>query len=179
MPVIPTQVAFFRNLNLGHRGSPSRAELEQAFTSSDALNVRSYQTNGTVAFDAPDAPATLARVIATLTAACGWDDVAPVRPLALVREIAALPLPEPQLLTTHHVTLFDATLDQDSGWTTADGRLVVLARGPGWAACASRRVGGRIGDPTVVIQGLTGVRATTRTIGTIRRLVANLDARSS
>lgn len=173
---MPTQVAFFRNLNLGHRGSPTRAELEQAFAASDARNVSSFQTNGTVAFDAPDAPDTLVQVIATLTGICGWDDVAPVRPLALVRDIAALALPEPQALTTHHVTLFDATLDLDPGWTTADGRLVVFAHGPGWAACASRRVGGRIGDPTVVVQGLTGVRATTRTIGTIRRLVARLDA---
>ena len=173
----PTQVAFFRNLNLGHRGSPSRAELEQAFAASDARSVRSFQTNGTVAFVAQDATTTLARVVANLTAICGWDDVAPVRPLRLVRDIAALALPAPEPQTTHHVTLFDATLDLDPGWTTADGRLVVFDHGPGWAACASRRVGGRIGDPTVVVQGLTGVRATTRTIGTIRRLVATLDAR--
>ena len=48
--------AFFRNMNLGQARSlsPTRAVLEEAFRSAGARQVRSFQTNGTVAFDPVD-----------------------------------------------------------------------------------------------------------------------------
>ena len=44
--------AFFRNLNLGHGNAPSRAVLEDLFLEAGAEAAASFQTNGTVAFDA-------------------------------------------------------------------------------------------------------------------------------
>ncbi|NHN57147.1 hypothetical protein G9U51_15355 [Calidifontibacter sp. DB0510] len=56
---MPAAVAFFRNLNLGHPGSPDRLGLEAAFARAGADGIRSFQTNGTVAFEAR-APKTVA-----------------------------------------------------------------------------------------------------------------------
>lgn len=40
-------VAFYRNMNLGHAGSPDRAGLEGALRDAGARLARSFQTNGT------------------------------------------------------------------------------------------------------------------------------------
>ncbi|GGP10757.1 DUF1697 domain-containing protein [Oceanobacillus neutriphilus] len=40
--------AFYRNLNLGHKGSPTREILETVLKDSGAKRVKSFQTNGTV-----------------------------------------------------------------------------------------------------------------------------------
>ena len=48
-----TSVAFFRNLNVGQRRSPTRDQLLDAFTAERAVDVLSHQSNGTVAFSAP------------------------------------------------------------------------------------------------------------------------------
>ncbi len=51
-------VAFFRNLNLGQRrsNSPTSGVLVEAFTTAGATWVANFQTNGTVVFDAANAP---------------------------------------------------------------------------------------------------------------------------
>ena len=45
-------VVFYRNLNLGHSGSPNREQLETALLDAGAKRVRSFQTNGTVLIEA-------------------------------------------------------------------------------------------------------------------------------
>ena len=47
-------VVLYRNLNLGHAGSPNREQLEGALERAGALRVKSFQTNGTVLLEAED-----------------------------------------------------------------------------------------------------------------------------
>jgi uncharacterized protein (DUF1697 family) len=42
--------AFFRNLNLGRKNCPSKAQLEQAFLDAGAREASSFLTNGTLVF---------------------------------------------------------------------------------------------------------------------------------
>lgn len=54
-----TAVVFYRNVNLGHTGSPRREQLEAALAAAGAERVRSFQTNGTVLLRAQDPAATV------------------------------------------------------------------------------------------------------------------------
>src|SRR5438128_1525311 len=87
--------AFFRNLNLGHPNSPSRQQLESAFTSAGADDVSSFQTNGSVVFSVDDLA--LARRVtrqasATLNTLCGMAEPAFVHS---VRQLARLVTADP------------------------------------------------------------------------------------
>jgi Protein of unknown function (DUF1697) len=81
-------VAFFRNLNVGQRGSPTRDQLLAAFTTAGARDVVSFQANGTVVFraSAPIRTTELARSYLVLETP--WVDVAPVRTGSWVRGLA-------------------------------------------------------------------------------------------
>lgn len=56
-----TQVAFFRNLNLGHRGSPTGNELVAAF--GGPAVARNFQSNGTVLFTSATPEATASHAL--------------------------------------------------------------------------------------------------------------------
>ena len=65
---------FFRNLNLGRPGCPTRAQFEDAFVAAGAQCARSYRVNGTLAFSAkPGIPArtVLKTAAALLRDRCG------------------------------------------------------------------------------------------------------------
>jgi len=72
-------VAFFRNLNLGQRRSPTRDQLMAAFAAAHATEVSPFQVNGTVVFRATEATRVVELVRSSLARETGWDDVAPVR----------------------------------------------------------------------------------------------------
>jgi uncharacterized protein (DUF1697 family) len=50
-------VAFFRSMNLGHPGSPTATEFVAAFSSAD--RARTFQTSGTIVFQADEPPSTV------------------------------------------------------------------------------------------------------------------------
>lgn len=81
-------VAFFRFMNLGHTGSPNRAQLEAAFAAGGAESVRSFQTNGTVLFTAEVPADTIAVVSDELEGAGIYTGVMFVRSLERITEIA-------------------------------------------------------------------------------------------
>ena len=142
-------VAFFRNLNLGHRGSPSRDQLLAAFGDTEP---GSFQVNGTVVFRSTAPAGVVRQARAALTESCGWDDVAPVRTaawvVALARELADVP-------DHTEVTLYDARADVpvDLPYRPERGRVTVLA-------ADRRRVGHGLGggQETVRRPGPQGVQ---------------------
>lgn len=172
--------AFFRNMNLGQARSlsPTRAVLEEAFRSAGARQVRSFQTNGTVAFDPVDrTPAdVVAHARARLHAATGYTDIAPHQPLTELAVLvehtrAALEVVDRAV----YATFFDPAPRAD--WAAPEAVLdrlgtSVLASGPGWVVTMVAPGG----DPTTAVQAKLGQRATTRGFGTVERLLRAVGA---
>lgn len=167
-------VAFFRNLNLGHRGSPVRAQLEDAFIAAGAVAVRSFQTNGTVIFDpgscAPEGVVASARV--SLREVCGYDDIGPCQPVEVLAAI----------VDEHHADAWDLLLNTYDRTASAPGLtpgselspgLDCVGAGPGWVLTRLRGAGEPV-DPNPVIERLTGLRNTTRQLTTVVRLTRSL-----
>lgn len=168
-------VAFFRNVNLGHPGSPVRTQIEAAFAAAGALEVRSFQSNGTVAF-ASDAPVRAMKRVATeLRAACGYDGD------WFVRRLADLPaLAEAEAWSGAGTDVFGETLTffgvdpaplPDMPWTNEAGDVSLLAVSKGCVLGVSRERRASPGDPNSTIERLLGAPATTRSRGTVQRLL--------
>lgn len=168
-------VAFFRNLNLGHPGSPTRAQLVAAFEQAGAHDVRSFQTNGTVIFDpGTDEPeAVVGRARQQLRLVSGHGDIAPCLD---VDTLAALVRAHGDEAWELLLSVYDRTADVP---VPAPGRDLVhglrcVASGPGWML--SRLVGppDLVTDPNPVVERVLGLRNTTRLLTTIVRLTRSL-----
>jgi len=164
-------VAFFRNLNLGQRGSPTRDQLLAAFGDAGADDPVSFQVNGTVVFDSTAPVRTLGLVRARLREVCGWHDVAPVRAAAWVRDLVdAL-----GAVGDHaEVSVYDARADfpESLPWRPGRGRLTVVR--------ADRRHAVAVNDAprtsyaTPELERLLDVRVTSRGLSTMHRLAERL-----
>lgn len=177
-----THVALYRAMNLGHRGSPVRAELEAALLAAGAQAVRSFQTNGTVLLDVGPgddgaAEAVVRSAAPLLAERSGYTHAALVRPLA---DVAAAIDGDPFALTRDERTYRDTLTFVDGGeplpadlpWTDPRDLLDLVAARPGVVLAVVRGGPGTGGDPNSVVERLTGGVATTRTLGTVRRLLA-------
>lgn len=168
---------FYRNMNLGHRGSPVRAQLEAALAGPGVATVRSFQTNGTVLLTATPAAAAAARKRAApqLLAAAGYQDTAFIRPVAgLESLLAAKPFAGLGDERTYRetLTLFDGDASNwELPWTNARDSLDLVAGGVGYVLSVVRGQQGASGDPNSEVERRIGDKATTRTIGTIERLL--------
>ena len=71
------------------------------------------------------------------------------------------------------VTLHDAPAPPELGlpWTSPTGDLVLLSTVADHAASVIRRRGTSVGDPNRLLERLLGVPATTRTTGTLERVL--------
>ena len=165
-------VAFFRNLNLGQRRShsPTRPELLAAFERAGAPGAVSFQTNGTVIFECDQDPQAVAdEAVRQLTPVCGYDDVAPARPVDWLRELDLEQVP-----TNAEVSFFDGPdpFPESLPWVAPRGGLIVLR--------ADSRHAVSVGDAdgtsgaTWVLEQLLGLRVTSRGVPTMRRLQAKL-----
>ncbi|ALJ21454.1 DUF1697 domain-containing protein [Microbacterium sp. No. 7] len=170
-------VAFYRNLNLGHPGSPTRAQLEGALRDAGADGVRSFQTNGTVLIVASDPLAVVRAAADGLAAACGYGDAVQVRTVAGLEALL-------------HAGHFDGHVDErtyretftffEGGrtpewplpWTNPRGDVDIVHIGDGTALAVVRKPGNTAGNPTAMLERETGGVATTRTRGSIERLLA-------
>jgi hypothetical protein len=164
-------VAFFRNLNLGHRGSPTGAQLVAAFDRAGAGDARSFQTNGTVVFDAA-APTAVARAAAAaLPAECGWDDLVVVRRRAWLLDLALRLADVPP---STEFTLYDSPADfpAELPWRPPRGRITVVAADRRHLVGVNDAPHTAFGTPTA--ERLLGVRATSRAATTMVRLAARL-----
>jgi len=176
---MPTEfVVFYRNMNLGHRNSPSRAMLEDVLREAGASSARSFQTNGTVLIETGDAAPreVVRRAAPRLLTVSGYGDAAFVRPLD---QLAAIldgdPFAGAGDERTHRetFTFFDGA--QEFGapmpWTSRRGDVDIIEIGDGVALSVIRKIGTRVGNPTAEVEARLKVPATTRTAGTVRRLV--------
>ncbi|MFC8598071.1 DUF1697 domain-containing protein [Isoptericola sp. NPDC057191] len=177
-----SHVVLYRAMNLGHRGSPVRAALERALLDGGAQAARSFQTNGTVLLDVGDGDdataAAVTRAAAPLLAAgCGYAGAALVRSLG---EVTAAIDGDPFALTRDERTYRETVTFVDGGdplavalpWTDARDLLDLVAARRGVVLGVARGGPGAGGDPNTAVERLTGGVATTRTLGTVRRLLA-------
>lgn len=168
-------VAFFRNLNFGHRGSPTRGQLEGALAAAGATVVRSVQTNGTVVLSAADPSETLSACSAELARTVGYAEPAFLRPASWVAAVLNAFPAHDQITDVYrsHLTVHDAAvpLPLELPWRSPRGDLIVLNSAADHTCSVSVRVGTTIGDPNSLSERLLGVPATTRTTNTIRRVV--------
>ncbi|MFE7406024.1 DUF1697 domain-containing protein [Isoptericola sp. NPDC057559] len=177
-----THVVLYRAMNLGHRGSPVRADLEGALLECGAAAVRSFQTNGTVLLDVgsggDDVAGAVARAAAPVLAdVCGYAGTALVRSLD---DVAAAVEGDPFALTRDGRTYRETVTFVDGGqplsvalpWTDARDLLDLVAARPGVVLGVARGGPGAGGDPNPAVERFTGGVATTRTLGTVQRLLA-------
>lgn len=171
-----TYVVFYRNLNLGHRNSPNKDQLVTALLDAGAESARSFQTNGTVLLEAPDPVKVVADAAATLERVAGYVEAGLVRSLDVVeRATTAVDFAAHGDDRTYRevVTVFDAPtpLPWTLPWTSSNDDLDLLHVTDGIALGIVRRRGTGVGNPTGEIERATGGVATTRTLGTIQRLL--------
>jgi uncharacterized protein (DUF1697 family) len=164
-------VAFFRNLNLGQSGSPTRAQLLEAFKDAGAVEVASFQVNGTVAFTSTSPARTGDRARAWLVRHTDWNDVAPVRSRAWLVDLAAR-LNEVE--GNAEVAFFDLRRDfpKPLPWRPATGRLTVVAADRRHAIAVNDEERRSFATPT--LERLLGVPVTSRGAGTVLRLAERL-----
>jgi len=173
-------VAFFRNLNLGQRLAPSREELELGFLEAGASSAKSFQTNGTVIFQARS----LRSGLKVVRFACeqfegrnGFTEPAFVRSwdyLAALVERQPFASEKDPMVHAHAVTFLHAESDLsiDLPAQTPRGDVRVVEYTEGEILCASYKTGANMaGSPNVFAERLFGLPATTRVWGTIERLV--------
>ncbi len=74
------------------------------------------------------------------------------------------------------VSFFDATAPPAvaTPWNSPNRDLTIIRVDPRYGLCVIRTVGSGVGDPTTTFERLLGVPATTRTRGTITRLLAKV-----
>jgi Protein of unknown function (DUF1697) len=167
-----SQVALFRNLNLGHAGSPTGAELVDAFGGTSLA--RNFQTNGTVLFDS-DAPEATARRALQILRKEGYHHSMVIRPLAeLEWVLEEAPSVDPAenvyrvMLSFYDIdTLPAVELPLRSRDQLVELRRLSL-RSAGSVCWKPRHTAG---DVTGFLEGLLNVPVTTRTVRTLKRLV--------
>ena len=163
--------AFFRNLNLGQPGSPSRLQLVAGFDEAGATAVSSYRSNGTVVFDSPAPARTAAEVVGSLRLSCGYADTVLVRRGSWLRERAS------QWASAGdraEVTLFDSPRDFPAAlpWRPPRGGLTVVAADRRHAVCVNDQPRTSFGTP--VLERLLGIPATSRSTSTMLGVVERL-----
>jgi hypothetical protein len=170
----PQHVAFFRNLNLGQRGSPTRVQLLEAFEAAGAADVVSVRSNGTVAFRSSAPVHTRDLVCSRLIEHTDWCDVAPVRAATWV-----LGLSERLAEVAGHaeVSFFDSRRDFPAAlpWRPDTGRVTVVAADRRHAIAADDEP--RTSYATPVLERLLGVPVTSRGAETVLRVADLLAAR--
>ncbi len=171
-------VAFYRNMNLGHTNSPTRAMLEDTLRAAGASWARSFQTNGTVLIEVGDTSPreVVNRAGPLLLTVSGYDDAVFVRPvdqLAAILERAPFTGTGDEHTYRETFTFFDS--DQEFGaplpWTNDRGDVRIIEIGGGVALSIIKRIATRAGSPTAEVEARLKVPATTRTAGTVKRLL--------
>jgi uncharacterized protein (DUF1697 family) len=167
-------VAFFRNLNVGQRGSPTTAQIVEAFTRAGATDVTSVRSNGTVLFRSTAPARTRDRVCSSLIRHTDWCDVAPVRDAPWVLALAE------RLRTLEgnaEVAVFDARRDfpQALPWRPEGARVTVVEADRRHALAVDDEP--RTSYATPVLERLLGVPVTSRGAATLLRVADLLAAR--
>lgn len=165
-------VALFRNLNLGHPGSPSRIELVEAF--GGPAFARTFQTNGTVVFESSTPEEVTAAALMALRSA-GYAQSVAVRSLQNISQtVAEAPvIDSAENIYRSMISFYDT--DEVPGPRLplrSPDRLVelrTLAPTHAHSVCWKPRI--TAGNVTGFLEHLLRVPVTTRTIATLQRLL--------
>jgi len=165
-------VALFRNLNLGHPGSPSGEELVAAFGGTTLA--RTFQTNGTVLFHSDNPEATARKALHVLRGN-GHHQGLTVRPLCeLNRVVQQTPTTDPaENVYRTMISFYDIdTHPAIELPIRSRDQLVELRRlDQRSAASVCWKPHHTAGDVTGFLETLLNVPVTSRTLGTLKRLV--------
>jgi len=174
------RAAFFRNTNLGRVGSPTRAQLEQTFLDSGAATASSFRVNGTLVFEADSARSAmdiLQAATATLRSVAGLREPGCVRSLAALRRLpwsevfaGVDPADVHELTVSFACGKVNSTLALPQSTDRQDAVVLWLERDN--ALSVTRRIMSGPGSPNMLLERLTGVPFTSRSLGTIQRLIA-------
>ncbi len=174
-----TTVALFRNMNLGHPGSPTGKELLAVFGGPQSASI--FQTNGTVLLTTPYARTQLSRGIDRLRTA-GYAQHVVVRSGAeIYQSIEHVSEPDPDRGVYHTmVSFFDVpSIPRVQIPLRSRDRLVelrVLEAGVAVSYCW--KTGSTAGDVNGFVESLVNASATTRSLGTLRRLLKRVESSS-
>lgn len=170
-------VAFIRNVNQGQRGHPAADDILAAFRDGGAHEAACFQSNGTVVFRASDADATVERAMDALAARTGLPREAYTIPLDRLADIAAASSTAPDVdrreLTIHAGGILDIT-DPATTREAAHRRCTFVDAGDGWVVTLNERP--NESNATPVVERLTGAPTTSRSLGTILRLLDRFPA---
>ncbi len=172
-------VAFFRNVNLGQRNSPTRAQLESAFLQAGASSAASVLSNGTLVFSVADrfiAQSTAERACETLRRVCGLSEPAFVRSLSYLAALAAEdPFADFGGLAVYErcISIFDLQENTHVELPLESQRkdCIIFRLDAGEAFSITLEVDGKAGYPTPVLESALGVPVTTRSWTTLRRVI--------
>ncbi len=172
-------VVFFRNMNLGHAGSPNRAQLEAAFRDAGCEAATSFQTNGTVIIKTATPDEHTQQATETIAHTCGYDDAYFIIPIDRLKETVT------NDGYAHHtnddtyretVTFFRSNTEPtwELPWTNPKNDVTIFAIDDGIALGTIRKRNNTAGSPTREIETATSGVATTRTRSTIIRLLKKI-----
>jgi uncharacterized protein (DUF1697 family) len=172
-------IAFLRNVNLGQRHSPTRAQLESAFLQAGASMAASVMSNGTLVFSVADstiAKSTSDRASEILKQVCGLNEPAFVRSLSHLAEPAAEdPFADFGNLAVHErcISIFDRQAIVQVEWPLESqrGDCIIFRIDDGEALSVTREVNGKAGYPTPVLESALNVPVTTRSWTTLLRAI--------
>ncbi len=172
-------VAFFRNLNLGRRNCPDRAQFEHAFLGAGAAAAASFLSNGTIAFAARNQRAAekiLIDASVSMAARCGLREPAFLRGidhLAALVESTPFKAIDPIGVYACCVTFLhpDAAGADKPPSATPRGDVEVIAITGSEALCIVRKRGKSPGSPNAFLEKALALPATTRAWNTVVRLV--------
>lgn len=177
-------VAFVRNINVGQKKFPSRAQLLEAFLAAGARSAVSFQSNGTVVAEVEDSlsfEALRDGARGYLRAECGFGEAIFVRELeairAAVRENPYARSDAAGIDRTEYIHQlvsyfeFAGSLEGVFPLESAKGDCLVF-RGTGQEAYSvAKEIRGVSGYPTPLLEKRLQVPATTRSWATVVRLV--------
>jgi hypothetical protein len=172
--------AFFRNTNLGRAGSPTKAQLERAFLESGSTLASNFQANGTLVFEAKSlvsAQKVLALACSSLAVSASLREPACVRPL---NALSRLPWQEVFAgigpTSVHELTVSFACREFKQSIAlpvSSDRKDATILWLEGLTALSiTRKVMSGPGSPNMLLERLTGIPFTSRSLGTIQRLLS-------
>lgn len=167
-------VGFLRNVNQGQHGHPSTADIVAAFADAGAPDAVTFQSNGTVLFNAGDPQAVIEDAVKALAARTGLHRAAYALPFTEIERIVVTHAGQPDAnrreVSFHgrHGAPIDLA-DPDVVRAAAEYRCRILEFTDGWAVSLNDIEGD--GNGTPVIEQLTGCPATSRGLRTLARLV--------
>lgn len=172
-------VSFFRNVNHGRPGSPTREQLVEAFRAAGGQDVDSFLTHGNAIFSAPgeDEARTIVEAASEhLRQACGLAEPAFTRKAERLAELVqADPFKEAPRDGVHHqfISFLPEGVSQVGIMAAVSprGDVEVFQIWDAEAFSITRLIDGRAGSPNALLERVLDVPATTRNWNTVVRIV--------